>query len=217
MRRPAPPSSTPSSAPSSAASSVVTAVAAAAVLVALAGFGNPAAAELTADERAQLEQMRDGDMKKLVIHDAPKAAVDAVFVNPNGGRATVEDFAGAVTVVNLWATWCPPCIKEMPALDRLRQALADDPRVDVVTVNTERRGRIKAKAFLEDNLLYALEPWSDERNALPRAIGVLGLPTTVILDPQGREIARLQGDAVWDAPEAEAILRRLADFAGDES
>ncbi|MEM6439739.1 MAG: TlpA disulfide reductase family protein [Pseudomonadota bacterium] len=187
-----------------------------ALLVALAAFGNPALADLSEAERAELSEMREGDMKKLLIHAAPKPAVDATFVNPNGGAATVQDFAGQVTVVNLWATWCPPCIKEMPALDRLRQALSDDPRVDVVTVNTERRGRAKATAFMEDNMLYALEPWSDERSALPRAIGVLGLPTTVILDPQGREIARLQGDAVWDAPEAEAILRRLGELAGAE-
>ncbi|MEM1315520.1 MAG: TlpA disulfide reductase family protein [Pseudomonadota bacterium] len=185
---------------------------AAALLAALAAFANPALAELSAEERAQLEQMREGDMTKLLIHEAPKPAVEAEFFNPNGGAATVQDFAGQVTVVNLWATWCPPCIKEMPALDRLRQALSDDPRVDVVTVNTERRGRAKAMDFMADNKLYALEPWSDERNALPRAIGVLGLPTTVILDPQGREIARLQGDAVWDAPEAEALLRRLGEM-----
>ena len=185
----------------------------AAVLVALAGFGNPALADLSAGQVAQLQHMREGDMRKLLIHDAPKPAVEAEFFNPNGGAATVQDFAGKVTVVNLWATWCPPCIKEMPALDRLRQALSDDPRVDVVPVNTARRGRAKAMDFLEENKLYALEPWSDERNALPRAIGVLGLPTTVILDPQGREIARLQGAAVWAAPEADAILRRLGELA----
>lgn len=188
----------------------------AALLAALAVFANPAVADLSAEDRAQLEQMRQGDMKKLLIHAEPKPAVDAEFFNPNGGSATVQDFAGRVTLVNLWATWCPPCIKEMPALDRLRQALADDPRVDVVTVNTERRGRAKAMNFMEDNKLYALEPWSDERSALPRAIGVLGLPTTVILDPEGREIARLQGDAVWDSPEAESLLRRLGELIGAE-
>lgn len=190
---------------------------AAALLVALAALGNPAAAaELTPAEIAELKDMRAGDMAKLLIHDEPRAAVEAEFTAPSGRSVTVETFSGVVTVVNLWATWCPPCIKEMPALDRLRTALADDPRVDVVTVNTERRGGSKARAFLEENQLRALEPWSDSRNALPRAIGVLGLPTTVILDPQGREIARLQGDAVWDSPEAEAILRRFADLAGAE-
>ena len=188
------------------------------VIGAAAVFGNPGAAraqELSAAQLQEIEGMREGAMAKLALREAPGAPIKARFLDEAGQEIGVEAFAGQVTVLNLWATWCPPCRKEMPALDRLQQALAGS-GAQVATVAIQSGGREKARDFMEENDLAALPGYADEENALPREIGVLGLPTTLILDPQGREIARMQGDAEWDAPEAEALLRRLAEMTGAE-
>ena len=183
------------------------------VIGAAAVFANPAgAAEGLSDaQRAEIEGMRTGTMAKLALRDAPGDPIEAEWVTGTGAAADVSDFEGKVTVLNLWATWCPPCRKEMPSLNRLQGALKGS-GVQVATVAIQSGGRDKAKAFLKDNELYDLPAYADERNALPREVGILGLPTTLILGPDGREIGRVQGDAVWDSPEAEALLRRLAEM-----
>jgi thiol-disulfide isomerase/thioredoxin len=183
---------------------------AALVLAAAAAFGNPAAgAGLTPEGRAEIEALREGDMRKLGIHEAPKDPLEVEILHPRGGDVNFADFDGPVVLVNMWATWCPPCLKEMPSLDRLAAATKGQ-GIDVVTVNVERAGREKASEWLERMNLFELEAYADERMRLGRATGALGLPTTLILDGEGREIARLQGDAEWDTEEAKALLRRLA-------
>lgn len=189
-------------------------LAAALVIGASAAFGNPAAAGgLTAGQRAEIEGMRAGPMAKLLVHAEPKDRSALSFQRPGGGDTDVSEFAGQVTVLNLWATWCPPCIHEMPALDRLSKAM-EGSGVRIVTLNVERGGLEKAAEFLERNMLHNLQAYADERAAVPRAIGALGLPTTIILDPEGREIARVQGDAAWDESPAPEVLRRLAEMTG---
>ncbi len=188
----------------------------AALLYGAAGFSaTPAfAADLTDAGRAELEAMRSGDMAKLAFHDAPKAPVTAHFANEAGNYVSFEDFEGRIALVNFWATWCPPCRKEMPAIDRLNAALAGDGIV-VAAVNLERNGRSKARSFFDDTGIEHLKLYADETNAMGRALGILGLPVTILLDRQGREIARLMGDAEWDSPEAQALLRRLAELTED--
>jgi len=183
---------------------------AAIVLAAATAFGNPAAgADLTAGDRAEIEALREGDMRKLVIHDEAKDPLEVEILSPLGAPMRFSDFEGPVVLVNMWATWCPPCLKEMPSLDRLAAALKDE-GVDVVTVNVERGGREKAAEWLDRMNLFELGAYADESMRLGRATGVLGLPTTLILDAEGRELARLQGDAEWDTEEAKTLLRRLA-------
>jgi Thiol-disulfide isomerase and thioredoxins len=194
----------------------IRALAAALVLALGAGFGNPAAAAgLTPEGRAEIEALRTGDMVKLILHEAPKDPLEVEIMTPRGAPYTFDDFAGPVVLVNMWATWCPPCLHEMPSLDRLAAAMRGE-GVDVVTVNVERGGRDKAGAWMEEQGLENLGVYVDERMRLGRATGVLGLPTTLILDAEGREIARLQGDAEWDSPEAQALLTRLAALLGAE-
>jgi len=187
------------------------------VIGAAAVFANPAASAdgLTPAQRQEIAGMSTGAMAKLAMREEPKGPLEAEFVNGNGATVTVAEFAGKVTVLNLWATWCPPCRKEMPALNELQAAL-EGSGAQVATVAVQSGGRAKAEEFLKENMLYDLPGYADERNAIPREVGILGLPTTLILDPQGREIGRLQGDAEWNAPEAEAILRRLAEMTAAE-
>lgn len=181
------------------------------VIGAFATLGNPAAAgELDAETRARIEEMRGEAMAKLVLLDEPRELPAAEFEAPDGAAATLADFGGHVTLVNLWATWCPPCREEMPSLDALRRRM-EGTGIEVITVAVQPGARDKAEAYMAEMGLHALEPYGDARNALPRAVGILGLPTTIILSPEGREIARMQGDADWASPEAEAVLRALAE------
>lgn len=166
------------------------------------------------DVRAELKRLSTGEMSKLAFHSAPRDTPDAGFVTEDGGAATLADFKGAVTVVNLWATWCPPCRKEMPSLDRLHQAVAGD-GIRVVAINIERKGVIKARAFYDKIGIAHLAVHADQDNALPPRLGIIGYPVTLILDPEGREIARMQGDAEWDAPEALTLLRAIAAHGAD--
>jgi thiol-disulfide isomerase/thioredoxin len=187
---------------------------AALVLGALAAFGNPAAADgLSAEARAEVEAMREGGLPKLMVHDEARGPVDAGFVAPTGGARSFDNFRGDLLVVNIWATWCPPCREEMPSLDRLSAALEDAP-VQVLAIASERGGMRKAPAFMKEIGARNLVGYADESLELPREVGLLGMPTTLILDPRGREIARYQGDAVWDDPKAVALIRRLAELTG---
>ena len=135
------------------------------------------------------------------------------FTDADGKATTPADFAGHGLVINLWATWCPPCVAEMPALDRAAAALAAD-RILVLPLSSDRGGLNTVQGFYERTGVRHLRIWLDTRGAAARALGARGLPTTVIVDRQGREQARLEGDAAWDAPEFLALIRRLAGPAG---
>ena len=130
------------------------------------------------------------------------------FTDAEGKPHSPSDFAGKGLVINLWATWCPPCVAEMPALDRLAAALAQE-EILVLPLSSDRGGTPVVQSFYERVRLQTLRIWLDPRGAAARALGARGLPTTVIVDRRGRETARLEGDAAWDAPEFMAAIRRL--------
>lgn len=136
------------------------------------------------------------------------ALPDFAFTDAAGKAHAVADFAGKGLVINLWATWCPPCVAEMPALDRLAAALAGE-EILVLPLSSDRGGEPVVRAFYERTRLATLRIWLDPRGAAARALGARGLPTTIIVDRAGRERARLEGDAAWDAPAFAAAIRRL--------
>jgi thiol-disulfide isomerase/thioredoxin len=157
-----------------------------------------------------LEDIRQGDMKKLNF-SAPKEFVDTAFVGENGQPMNFEAFKGQITVVNFWATWCAPCRAEMPTLAALDRAF-EGQGLDVVTIATGRNPPVAIdKFFAEIGVEGVLPKHTDPKQALARDMAVLGLPVTVILNREGREIARLTGDAHWDSPEAIAVLTALVE------
>jgi thiol-disulfide isomerase/thioredoxin len=119
---------------------------------------------------------------------------------------TFADFRGKALVVNFWATWCPPCVKEMPALDRLRAAVAAE-GIEVLAVSNDRGGASVVRSFYQRNQINALAVLIDQASALSRALNVLGLPTTVLFDTDGREVGRVLGTAEWDSEPTVAFLR----------
>ncbi len=173
-----------------------------------------AAANAAALETAELDELRalaTGEMSKLVVHDAPKPTLQAVFYDEAGAALTLGDFDGRVALVNFWATWCPPCLAEMPSIDRLAAAVTDAP-VAVVAVSTDFGSLDRPRAFYERTGIESLGLYHDRDRSLAKAAELMGLPVTLLLDREGREVARLVGDAHWDSAEAEALLRALAEM-----
>ncbi len=178
----------------------------AAATLATPALTGPALA-LSPEARATVDAARQGDMARLVLHDAPKEPVATPFAGPDG-EATIADWAGRVVLMNFWATWCPPCLKEMPSLDRLQAALGGED-FEVVAVSTDRGDPGKPARWLADNGIERLALFHDPRLRLAQASALLGQPTTLVIDRQGREIARFTGETEWDAPEAQALLRAV--------
>ncbi|WP_245615081.1 TlpA family protein disulfide reductase [Muricoccus aerilatus] len=140
--------------------------------------------------------------------DGPKPLPAFVLTDPEGARREVPSFAGKGLVLNLWATWCPPCVEEMPALDRLAAALAAED-ILVIPASSDRGGRPVVEGFYAKAGVRNLGVWLDPNSAATRALGARGLPTTVLIDRLGRERARLEGAAAWDGAALLADVRRL--------
>ena len=157
---------------------------------------------------AALPARQAGAQTGKLVESAPKPAPAFSFTDAEGREHGALDFAGQGLVVNLWATWCPPCVAEMPALDRAQAALAEE-GVRVLALSSDREGRAKVEPFYRDRGIRHLGLWLDPRGAAQRALGARGLPTTVVIDRKGQERARLEGAAEWDKPEMLAAIRRL--------
>ena len=165
---------------------------------ALAIGANPALADVSA--------LRDGDMKKLALHESPVPMADLVLVDAKDGPVSLADYHGKWVVLNLWATWCAPCRTEMPSLDRLQAAM---PEIAVVPVATGRNAVPGIEKFFAEAGIKNLPIVRDPSSDFARAAGVMALPVTLILDPDGNEVARLIGDAEWDSDSAKAIMKAL--------
>lgn len=161
---------------------------------------NPLAADVAA--------LRDGDMKKLMLHEAPQPVPDVVLLDAEDGEHSLADYRGKWVVLNFWATWCAPCRREMPSLERLQAAM---PEIAVVPVATGRNAVEGIRRFFEEAGVQTLPIRRDPTSELARAMHVMGLPVTVILNPEGQEVARLIGDAEWDSASAQAVLKALAE------
>jgi thiol-disulfide isomerase/thioredoxin len=151
------------------------------------------------------ESLREGDMRKLVFSD-PKPLPEGVLLDASDQPHSLSNWAGKWVVLNFWATWCAPCRHEMPSLDRLQAAM---PGIAVVPVATGRNSVIGVDKFYAEAGVTRLPNLRDDKSALARGMGVMGLPVTVILNPEGQEVGRLIGDAEWDSASAQAVLTAL--------
>ena len=147
-----------------------------------------------------------GQMINFTLSAEAKPAPEVNFTDGEANPLTLADFRGKVVLVNLWATWCAPCVREMPTLDRL-QAELGSADFEVVAIAQDRKGLEVVTPFLHDRDIEQLSVYADSSSQATRAFGVLGLPASVLIDRAGNEIGRLIGPAEWDSPEAIALIR----------
>lgn len=138
--------------------------------------------------------------------DPPVPAPQTAFADANGQTITLKDFLGKVVVLNFWATWCAPCVREMPTLDNLQAQLGGS-EMAVVAVSEDRGGAKVVQPFMKRYALRHLEVYLDRKGALRREFGATGLPTTLVIDTEGKVVGGLQGPAEWDSEEALALIR----------
>ncbi len=136
----------------------------------------------------------------------PRPLPALAFADGDGRPLTAEAWRGRVVLLNLWATWCVPCVEEMPALDRL-QARLGGPDFEVVALALDRQGIAVVKPFVERLKLARLALYLDPTGATTRALGARGLPTSLLIDREGSELGRVEGAADWDGAALERVLR----------
>ena len=151
-----------------------------------------------------------GWMEQFTLNETPLPVPGIVMQTGAGETVTLNSFRGKVLLVNFWATWCAPCIREMPSLDRLQAALGGD-EFAVIAINSDRDGKKVAQPFLEKLGVGNLDIYIDEKMAIARALGVRGLPASFLISADGHVLGRLDGMAEWDTPEATALVKYYLD------
>ncbi len=170
-----------------------------------------AAAFLTAGSekvRAEETPPLKGLLKdNFILLDQPvPAPQEAGVTDAFGGTVGLADFRGRVILVNFWATWCAPCVREMPSLDRLQAELGPEGLL-VMAVSQDRKGLAAAESFYREQGLDNLEIFLDPKGEFARAMGVAGLPTSLLVDDRGRLLGAIEGPLEWDGPEAIELIR----------
>ena len=147
-----------------------------------------------------------GPLTAFVVKPQRPAVADVAFADGAGKPLKLSDWRGKIALVNLWATWCAPCRKEMPALAGLQSKLGG-PDFEVLAISIDRKGVAASAAFLDDAKATALKLYVDPSSKSLAALQAIGLPASVLVDRDGREIGRLLGPADWASLEAERLIR----------
>lgn len=146
--------------------------------------------------------------ENLDRHDPPATATQTPFQDADGAPLTLADFKGKGLVVNLWATWCAPCVREMPSLNRLQKQVEAE-GIQVLAISSDHGGQDVVNEFMAAHKLDALKPYFDPMGAFTRAMEGRGLPRTYIINAAGEVTASYTGPAEWDAPDLVAAVREL--------
>jgi thiol-disulfide isomerase/thioredoxin len=144
---------------------------------------------------------------EFVRSSRPRSAPQVSFIDTAGQTARLSDFAGKVVLLNLWATWCAPCRHEMPSLERLQTRFGD--KITVLAVSEDIGGSKVVVPFIAKLGLRAIRAYLDPKSAVGQALKVDGLPTSFLIDRQGRVLGRVDGGAEWDSSKMLAIIEPL--------
>lgn len=171
--------------------------------------GNSGSCSAAVAKTAAMKPLAKGEVAAVEVRATPRPAPDLAFTGPDGQPTTLSAFKGRTVLVNLWATWCPPCLHEMPSLDRL-QVERGGSDFAVVAINIDTRQLDKPKRWLADNKIGALAYYADPQakvfQDLRAARKVEGMPVSLIVDPAGCELAMIQGPADWASTDAKALI-----------
>ena len=150
--------------------------------------------------------VKAGQMAAYVKNKAPEALPELSFNDSSGKTLSLADFKGKTLLLNLWATWCAPCREEMGSLNRLQQALGSD-KFEVVALSLDRKGAEASQKFLDETKATSLKLYIDATAKQGTVLGIVGMPTTILIDKEGRELGRLAGPAEWDSDEAKKLIK----------
>lgn len=150
--------------------------------------------------------MAFGGPQGFVLQEEPKSVINVRYISEDGSRGDLEDLRGKVILLNIWATWCPPCREEMPTLDAVQAELGGE-SFQVVALSVDRAGTRVVRSFYDDFGISNLEVIVDKTMLSMTALQADGLPTTILIDRQGRELGRLVGPTKWDDPNMVSFLR----------
>jgi thiol-disulfide isomerase/thioredoxin len=162
-------------------------------------FAAPALAKLGPD-------LATGTLAKFTLAKEPKPLPELAFTDAEDKPLKLADYKGKAVLLNFWATWCAPCVKEMPSLDKLQAEMGKDKFV-VLPLSLDGPSKPKVAPFYADKKLGNLGIYFDKGKKVMGALDISVLPTSVLVDAEGREIGRLEGDADWDKPEALALMK----------
>jgi thiol-disulfide isomerase/thioredoxin len=187
--------------------------AASAVVLLLIGLGygsrvlSPETAVRQPDPATGSTGSASGNQLALSVFDQPHALPEVRFQDDQGRDLTLGDFRGRVVVLNVWATWCVPCRKEMPTLDRLQARLGGKDFL-VVALSLDRKGVDAVRGFYQEVGVENLAIYVDPSGKGSHALAIPGVPTTLLIDREAREVARKMGEAEWDGPEMVSLVER---------
>ena len=178
----------------------------AAVLLPLVLAGAGTAAE---DGAVSVERPRLGE---FIPNSPPIPAPTISVVDLAGNTVSLSEFAGRFVLINFWATWCEPCLREMPSLERMQSRLGD--QITVVAISEDRGGSKTVEPFINKLGLKSFKTYLDPKSEAGRAFKVVGLPTSFLIDREGRVLGRIEGAAEWDSPKLLGVLKSF--LGGDE-
>lgn len=147
-----------------------------------------------------------GAVRRFERVDPPRALPAVTFASGDDKPLTLSDYKGKVVLVNFWATWCAPCVSEMPSLDQLQKKMGKDKFV-ILPLSLDGPTRAKVAPFYQDKKLGELGIYFDKGRSAMQALGISVLPTSILIDADGRELGRIEGEADWSAPEALALMK----------
>ena len=184
-------------------------------VAALIGFGavyvmrggpDNAAVGTSSAPKAPEAAANTGQMAAYVKKKTPEALPEITFNDASGKTLTLADFKGKTVLLNLWATWCAPCREEMPSLDRLQKDLGSD-KFEVVALSLDRKGAEASQKFLDETKVSNLKLYIDASAKQGTLLRIVGMPTTILIDKEGRELGRLAGPAEWDSEDAKKLIK----------
>ena len=170
------------------------------LLLPSSGYGSAAEVETDSPDRTILGE--------FIRSPQPSPAPAITFSEMTGDTVPLSDFRGKLLVVNLWATWCAPCLREMPSLDRLQSQFGD--RLAVLAVSEDRGGSKTVEPFITKLGLKSVKFFVDPRSEVGHTLNVRGLPTSVLIDREGKVLGRVEGAADWNSPKMLGIIEPLA-------
>lgn len=174
---------------------------------ALAAQGLAATTVSRGSEPSAFRRVASEEGSTFNVHEKPRPLPEVSFTDVEGRPVTLAAFRGKVTLLNIWATWCAPCRAEMPTLERLEVRLGG-PDFQVVALSIDQGGVSVVRDFYEQLGLQNLEIYMDDEMQVPPTLGVVGIPGTLLIDREGREIGRKLGPAEWDSEEIVAEIQR---------